>query len=53
LLHGESGLLKVEEDEMVRLRSENRTFGEIAASLGRSERSVRRAIEAARHRLPG
>ena len=37
--------------QIVRLRSEGRTFDEIAASTGLSERSVRRAIEAARRRL--
>ena len=42
-----------EEAEMVRLRSEGRTIDEIAESVGRSERSVRRAIQAARGRVPG
>ena len=39
--------------EIVRLRSEGRTLDEIAASTGLSERSVRRAIDAARKRVEG
>ena len=41
------------EAQIVRLRSEGRTLDEIAASTGLSERSVRRAIEAARRRVEG
>ncbi len=39
--------------QIVRLRSEGSTFDEIAAKTGLSERSVRRAIEAARKRVEG
>lgn len=41
------------EVRIVRMRQEGRTFEEIAASTGLSDRSVRRTIEAARRRVPG
>lgn len=37
--------------QIIRLRSEGRTLDDIAASMGLSERSVRRAIEEARRRV--
>ena len=40
-----------QEAEVIRLRRQGRTFAEIAAMIGRDERSVRRVIEAARERM--
>ena len=37
--------------EVIRLRRQGLTFGEIAARVGRDERSVRRVIDAARERM--